>query len=228
MDIHDTARRILTARGINPDTAPDPAPFDPAAHLTQLAALEFAAGLDARFANAETDHPQIHDWVRGYLANPREAPSLLLLGTTGSGKTHAAAAALRACVLGHAARGRRVTWRFTTHPDFNADMRPTADDRHLHVFDRCLRADLLVLDDLGAGMVSDWTGDTLHRLVNRRWANCQPTILTSNLPPRPADEHDRRPNLLDVVGDRIVSRLADGTVIRMVGADRRRTRKAGA
>lgn len=224
MDLNDTARRILAARGIDPHTTPPPEPFSPTAFLADLAHAEFAAGLDARFVNAQADHPQVLDWVDRYRAAPRSAPSLLLIGSTGSGKTHQAVGALRAVVLAAATAGRRLTWRFTTHPDFNADMRPAADDRHLHLFDRCLRADVLVLDDLGAGMVSEWTGDTLHRLVNRRWANCQATIFTSNLPPRPNGAEDRRPNLLDAVGDRIASRLADGIVVRMVGDDRRRSR----
>jgi DNA replication protein DnaC len=213
MDLNRTARAILARKGIDPDTMPAPAAFDVADFLTEQAEASLALVLPQRFLNAVADHPQVLAWVGQFTADPAATPSLLLLGPVGVGKTHQAFGALRAAVLATARRPARLTWRVTTHPDFNAAMRPQPDDGHIAALDDFTAADLLVLDDLGSGKATDWTADTLYRLIDARWANQRPTIATSNLAPDA---------LRLAVGDRIVSRLADGTVVALKGEDRRR------
>lgn len=72
---------------------------------------------------------------------------------------------------------------------------------------------LLFLDDLGAERATDFVADTLYLIVNRRYEERLPVIITSNL-----DIGE----LSDRVGDRIASRIAGMCdVVELKGADRR-------
>lgn len=72
---------------------------------------------------------------------------------------------------------------------------------------------ILILDDVGSEKVSDWTIETLYHLINDRYENNKPTIITSNLSLK---------ELAEKVGDRIPSRIAEMCeVIKIEGKDRR-------
>jgi DNA replication protein DnaC len=82
------------------------------------------------------------------------------------------------------------------------------------VFERHARADLLVLDDLGASKSTEWTEEINYRLVNHRYENELPTLFTSNVPPK---------ELIGVLGMRVASRLVEMTTrVPLDGEDRRR------
>ncbi|GGM26869.1 hypothetical protein GCM10011608_09570 [Micromonospora sonchi] len=212
-DLGDLAREVMARHGIDPTTVPPRPAFNLADHLTEQAEATLAMLLPPRFRKADADLPQVREWVRRYLANPADCPGLLLLGPVGTGKSHAAFGALRRVVLESARRCRRMTYTVTSHPDFNAAMRPQPDDQHLRALADFQTVDLLVFDDLGAGKSSDWTEDTLYRLIDTRWANQLPTIATTNLDAQ---------TLRDVVDERVVSRLSTSMQIGLKGTDRRR------
>lgn len=75
--------------------------------------------------------------------------------------------------------------------------------------------ELLILDDLGSERPTEWTAERLYALVNRRWLEERPTIVTSNL---------ASGELQQAVGPRVYSRLVgNGSVgIGLSGPDRRR------
>lgn len=160
--------------------------------------------------------PAVANWVdRG-----RKAQGLYLAGQVGTGKTHTAWAATVAWCLatGTDPQPREVDRR--TGPnvivarltDLLDDLRP-GDDARQRVRD-CQSAALLVIDDLGAEKPSEWTQERLYSVVDHRYANCLPLIVTGNLPPS---------KLAEQAGDRVASRLAEMCeVVPMTGADRRR------
>ncbi|MFF7393233.1 ATP-binding protein [Streptomyces scabiei] len=208
--------RILAARGVDPATAvvhdtPEP-----------IAALEAAeARIPLRYRSAIGDHPQIEAWVRnvaseavapskGARRQVRTGPSLLLVGTTGTGKTHLAYGAIRSLVGAEIG----VRWHATTAADMYASLRPRAGvdtERELLALFRC---PLLLLDDLGASKTSEWTEEITYRLVNHRYNQMLPTLITTNMAIR---------DLRQAVGDRVASRLAEMTErIVLTGTDRRR------
>lgn len=58
----------------------------------------------------------------------------------------------------------------------------TSAQREDEVKDKYREADILLLDDLGlGGKVSDWFLNTLYLIINHRYENLLPTIITSNL-----------------------------------------------
>jgi DNA replication protein DnaC len=194
------------------DDAGDVPEVDPVAFRVDQAATVLAARVPARFATAAADHPHVVRWVAGFLSDPAGAPSLVLKGPTGSGKTHQAWGTIRHIVTTMAKAGCGLRWRFVTHPELNDELRPKPDGSHAYALERYLAAEQLVLDDLGAGKQSDWTGDSLHRLVDHRWAHHLTTIYSTNL---------GRTQLAETVGDRVMSRLADATHVTVTGPDRR-------
>ncbi|MFG2046165.1 ATP-binding protein [Micromonospora sp. NPDC048935] len=218
MDISSTnlgglAREVMERRGIDPTTVPPRPGFDLADHLIEQAEATLNLILPPRFRHAEPDDRQVRQWIGTYLRDPTTCPGLLLLGPVGTGKSHQAFGALRRVVLESAKRCRRMTYAVTSHPEFNAAMRPQSDDRHLRALADYQTVDLLVFDDLAAGKSTDWTEDTLYRLMDARWANQLPTITTTNL-----DADGLRAD----VDERVVSRLSTSVQIGLKGSDRRR------
>lgn len=208
--------RILAAKGIDPHT--------PVTEMTEPhPALEAAqARIPARYRDAVADHPAIDAWVRDIAASGQRGPggapgiaqgrSLLILGTTGTGKTHQAYGAVRSLL----AAGVRLRWKATTAADLYADLRPRPGyDGERELMDTA-RCPLLLVDDLGAARHSEWTEEITMRLINRRYNELLPTVVTSNLAPT---------DLREQLGDRIASRLAEMTErVVLDGPDRRRHR----
>ncbi len=111
-----------------------------------------------------------------------EAPdgSLLLTGGHGTGKTHLAAAAANRLM----AQGHPVLFTFV--PDLLDQLRGGyADDAELshdEVFEQVKNVSVLVLDDIGAHNGTLWAEEKLFQVVNHRYLNGLPTILTSAVP----------------------------------------------
>ena len=119
---------------------------------------------------------------------------LVLEGKYGSGKTHLAAA-IANTRLG---QGEQVV--FITVPDLLDYLRsayaPNAEDTYDALFDRVKNAYLLILDDLGAENPSQWAQEKLFQLLNHRYVNRMPTVITTNVE-------------LDRIDGRIRSRMVD-------------------
>jgi DNA replication protein DnaC len=145
-----------------------------------------------------------------WLARP--ANGLLLLGSAGAGKTYFAAAVARALIES----GRTVIFRSAA--DYYLDLRATfntfdPDTSEHAVLTRLGDVEFLVLDDVGAGSLSDHERRSTLHLLDRRINNLRPTIVTTNLT---VEEIGR------AMDERIASRLDGFTAIAMTGRDRRR------
>lgn len=198
-----------------PDTT-DPTHDGPSVDVVEFRLEQAQKALTARvpalFADATADHPGVAGWVTRYLADPATSPSLVLTGRTGTGKSHQCWGLVRRVVEARAAVGRGLVWKVASHPQLNDELRPKPDGSHAWALNAYLDADLLVLDDLGAGVQSAWTGDSLHRLTDHRWSHRLPTVYSTNLLSQ---------QLIEAVGDRVVSRLADAVHVVVKGEDRR-------
>jgi len=135
-------------------------------------------------ANAHQRSRQFADRLEGWL---------LLQGTYGTGKTHLAAA------IANQAVAKGTPTLFLTVPDLLDLLRATfgADEvRFDERFDQVRNAPLLVLDDLGTHSATEWAREKLFQIINYRYVNSLPMVLTTNLP-------------LDRIDGRLRSRLAD-------------------
>ncbi len=110
----------------------------------------------------------------------RPAGSLLLTGGHGTGKTCLAAAAANRLM----AQGHPVLFTFV--PDLLDQLRGGyADDAalsHDELFEQVKNVPVLILDDIGAHNGTPWAEEKLFQVVNHRYLNGLPTILTSGVP----------------------------------------------
>ncbi len=135
---------------------------------------------------------------------------LLLMGSCGVGKTHLAVAALREVALrGHAALFYDYRELLKEIQDsYNKEVQAT----EMSVLEPVLRADLLLLDDLGASKPSAWALETVGHILNSRYNANRATLITTNFSDGEATAGAGRlgvaeDTLSDRVGARIRSRL---------------------
>ena len=75
-----------------------------------------------------------------------------------------------------------IAAHFVNFPDLFNEMQKRFKDYSYHeLYDSYLDCDILVIDDIGAKKTSDWVGDVLYHIINRRYENELFTLITSNL-----------------------------------------------
>ena len=148
--------------------------------------------------------------ARDYARNwPPASPFLTLCSEQkGNGKTMLAIATAYAVW-----NNNRVTGRFWPVVELLARFRATfsaGGDASFAQLERELQAvPLLILDDIGAEKGSEWTRERLFALIDHRYREMLPMIVTSNVP-------------LAQLEDRVASRLRGGGVVAVFsGPDRR-------
>jgi DNA replication protein DnaC len=134
---------------------------------------------------------------------------LLLQGKYGCGKTHLAAA------IANYAVNMGVPTLFVTVPDLLDSLRhsygrqDTSFEEH---FEEIRNASLLILDDFGTQNATSWAQEKLFQIINYRYINRLPLVVTTNL-------------ILEDIDNRISSRLEDPelvTRVRILSPDYRR------
>lgn len=152
--------------------------------------------------------------------------SLLFSGNAGRGKTHLAVATLKMLVR------KGVPCLFIDFHELLAEIRNSYDERsqsaELEILRPVLNVDVLLLDDLGSQRTTEWVKDTVFHIINVRYNNRKPLIVTTNLGMEP-DKASTQETLQDRLGYRVVSRLYEMcTPVELDGPDYRKdVRKAG-
>ena len=83
---------------------------------------------------------------------------------------------------------------------------------------------MLVLDELGATVPTDWVRDTMYQIINRRYNDNKLTIFTTNYLDKPRSEKEQV--LEDRIGVRLRSRLYEMCkIVVMDGEDYRKRRR---
>ena len=100
--------------------------------------------------------------------------SILLSGTVGTGKTHLAAAIAHYCIE------RNLFVLFGNVVDIFQSLK-NAFSTDEDILSDIKSMQLLVLDDLGKEKQSEWTQETIYSIINYRYENMLPTVITTNL-----------------------------------------------
>lgn len=137
-------------------------------------------------------------------AFPVVSKGLLLEGQPGVGKTHLAVAILKQAIQTTGARGLFYDIRDLLRV-IRSTYDPSIRTTELEVLRPVMRADLLVLDDLGAEKTSEWVEETMNLIVNTRYNEQRLTLFTTNYQDIP--EVDDPNSLLFRIGHRMRSRL---------------------
>lgn len=126
---------------------------------------------------------------------------LIFFGKAGAGKTHLAVAIARYVI-----EQKQIAARVARTVELLADIRQTFSEHdgyraenEMELIRKFTSVSLLILDDLGAEKVSDWVCEVLYRVIDERWLEQKPIIVTTNFNLKELEER---------IGERIISRIA--------------------
>jgi DNA replication protein DnaC len=74
---------------------------------------------------------------------------------------------------------------------------PISKTSELRVLAPVYQAEVLVLDELGATVPTDWVRDTLYQIINTRYSDKRLTVFTTNYMDELAGEREEDPNAAD-------------------------------
>ena len=155
------------------------------------------------------NYKKLYDYAEGFNGADN---SILLVGGTGLGKTHLTTAVARKLID----RGYDVVYECAQNifSDFDKDRFIDRFGGEEPVSYKYLDCDLLIIDDLGAEMVSAFSVSCLYNIINTRLNKGKPIIISTNL----SSTEIRR-----LYQDRITSRLFSEFMIHpFTGTDYRR------
>lgn len=132
---------------------------------------------------------EVIKWIKNYLTNAKKGiyqKGLYLNGNFGCGKTYLLSAMLNE----FAKNGKRVA--IVYYPEFLRSLKESFNDSEefKEKFNVVKKANYLLLDDVGADSVTEWSRDEiLGTILQYRMEEMMPTFFTSNLTIEELEEH---------------------------------------
>ena len=152
-------------------------------------------GIDKLFWNlpkfiVEPGNQDAYKAATEFIANPTRG--LFFFGKAGTGKTH---------LVAKIAQETKLQTKFVKMAKLLLELRSNFGGdswENEKIIEKLSKVELLIIDDLGAEKMSDWVAETLYLLIDERYGNMKPTIITSNFSLEELEER---------IGDRICSRI---------------------
>ena len=127
---------------------------------------------------------------------PAVETGLLFMGSVGVGKTHLAIAVLRELI-----EKKGVTSLFYESGSLlkaiQDSYNPVSQTSEMRVLAPVYQAEVLVLDELGATVPTNWVRDTLYQIINTRYNHKKLTIFTTNYLDEPRGAVEENPDAAD-------------------------------
>lgn len=159
----------------------------------------------ARWIAPEKAQKEVNDWLK------KQKHFLVVLGNPGCGKTYLCASILNFFYE----QGEEVY--FTNHRRFmNMIQKSISDGVPQHTaIEKISSKNILIIDDIGSATNTDWQVEMILDLIDTRYNNELPTIITTNL---------REQKIEEVLGERTKSRMfsAENTIINIQTNDMRK------
>lgn len=199
-----------------------------AARREALEWLLSAVPKEFKEASISDFRPQVRKVAQAWVDDPAGIGGLLVLGPLGTGKTHLLWALYKAL----AERGG-PRMRVTKVVRLMRELKPGGEEAdNPAAIARLREVPVLAFDDLGVETHTAWERLRLYELVDARYEDRLPTLVSANLPIRDEAHREKErkaghaiPALEDAVGERVVSRLVGTSqIVKLVGKDRRRER----
>ena len=139
--------------------------------------------LNYKFENFEvnSNNKKVYQSLKEYsekLANSVERKGLILVGNNGVGKTHLA------CSIANELIKNGISIIYGTLINLLAELKNTYDvDNNIsemEIIKLYEKVDLLIIDDLGKEKPSEWGLEKLFTIINSRYENNLPVIITTN------------------------------------------------
>ena len=145
--------------------------------------------------------------ARGFADNyPLVEKGLLFIGNPGVGKTH-----LTVAILKQLMQQKGVDCFFCNYLQLLKRVEDSygsvAGKASSDILQPVLETTVVAIDDLGARRFTDWAEDTVTYILNYRYDQKKPTLLTSNLPETSAESKERSPSGRIGVSDTLEQRI---------------------
>ena len=138
------------------------------------------------------------EYARNFLDNLKNGKGLFLTGNVGSGKTHLVVAIIDYIARIHKRKIKSFV-TFKTSVNMLAEIKYSFDknstEQVIEDYENCC---LLVIDDLGSEKTTDWTNELFYKIIDYRYSNLKPLIITTNL----TDQE-----LKEKLSERLISRI---------------------
>ena len=189
-------------------TPPDP---EWLTERTAAALRRVDAATPVRYRSAIPIPPVARAWADGTATSD----ALAIVGPMGRGKTHLAWHVARTWIE-HATHTSNEFPTLVAHrtTELFDMLRPDAPDSPYALLKQAKTASLLIIDDVAAAKPSAWTQERLYELVDERYVQQRPLIITSDVPPAALGEW---------VGARVASRLTEMSTIQVLDGPDHRT-----
>ena len=160
----------------------------------------------------------VKQFAEAVVAGESDGRWLLMIGPTGVGKSHLAAASVRAAIAGK--RSAVFASAMLVMQVVKESYRVGSDTSERAAVAKWVEPDLLVIDELGVQRGTDFERTMMTELLNRRYEQLKSTVLISNLP---LEAPAGRASLSELLGDRVISRMREvADVLVFTGEDYRR------